>query len=99
MKKYVDSGSLFINEKRSSDRAPTMTGYLEVSPALIEWMRENVKEGAARVRLSAWRKVSSNGREFLSVSVQQDFEQEQKPSAPQRSQPSPKPDLDDEIPF
>lgn len=91
MKQYSNenSGTLFVNDRKETDRHPDSTGSLNVTCPHCG------QETA--LWLSAWRKVSGSGKKFLSLSVKP---KDANASAPAKaaagiSQPEP----NDDIPF
>jgi uncharacterized protein (DUF736 family) len=64
----TNRGVLFPNDKKGNEKRPDMTGDLNV--------------GGVEYRLSAWKKSSKQGNNFLSISVQLK-EGQQAPQKPQ----------------
>lgn len=62
-----NSGSLFFNQKKSSDKAPDFTGTLTIGEELAELLRKS--PGSVQFRLAGWKKVTSTGNSWLSISV------------------------------
>lgn len=62
-----NSGSLFFNQKKSSDKAPDFTGTLTIGEELAELLRRS--PGSVQFRLAGWKKVTSTGNNWLSISV------------------------------
>lgn len=88
----TNSGGLWRNEKKATDKHPDYTGQINVDG--VEYW------------LSAWLKTSKKGAKFMSLAVKPKEEQaEPRPAAsygreaPIRKRPTTREDLDDEIPF
>lgn len=71
MEKRDNSGALFKNETKIKDTHPDMNGKITI------FGRE--------FYLSAWKKTSNSGKNFLSLSIKPVDEQEQKPEVPTKS--------------
>ena len=81
-------GALFTNTQRSSDRAPTHTGHVQID--------------GTRYRLAAWVKVSANGRHYFSLAIEEEREREPAPSRSRNAASATfqaPADFDEEIPF
>lgn len=81
-----NTGALFKNDKKQSERHPDYTGSCEVNGVEM-WM-------------SAWIKTSKKGDKFMSFAFNPKEEQQQ--SSQSRPTPAPAPEadgLDDDIPF
>lgn len=59
-----NSGTLFLNDQKTSDRAPDMSGRLLIGKDLIPAI-----ERGETLRIAAWEKQTSNGGSLLSISV------------------------------
>ena len=88
----TNRGALFKNNKRTSERSPTMTGPVNV-------------EGK-KFRLAAWTKVSEKGNKYFSLELEPEEVRKEEPddsntsnSPPVASTESESEDIDDEIPF
>lgn len=112
MTQYPASGVLFQNEKKQRDVQPDYTGSIEIDPELVKDLWDQLQSGNERPKasLSGWKKVSRNGKPFLSLrsSLLQERKtnqgyNSQAPSGYGQSSPSPSPSssqtLDDDIPF
>jgi hypothetical protein len=77
------SGALFVNNKKTSPKAPDYTGVLDITPEFLDVIKANMNgpEGA-KMQLSGWRKTSSAGKDFLSLSVQPPFKRDGAPRPP-----------------
>lgn len=61
-------GALFTNDKRTSDKSPSMTGYITT--------HRDIKKGE-RLRLAAWTKGGQDGKaKFLSVTMSDERERQ-----------------------
>ena len=83
---YLNSGALFANLVKKNPKAPDYYGDL-----LIDLSAFQVVDGKIKVALAGWKKTSKNGKTFLSISAKQ-FEE-------RTSNPQPKQEQDDDIPF
>lgn len=91
MTQYDDNntGVLFPNDRKTSDKAPDFTGSITVD--------------GKKQQLAAWKRESKAGKKFLSIKVSE-FQKKDEPKAyADRRNPDLRngsaPDLDDEIPF
>lgn len=74
-------GALFTNDKRTSDKSPSMTGYITA--------HRDIKKGE-RLRLAAWTKGGDGGKaKFLSVTMSDERERQSDAGqhAPQQDDP------------
>ena len=86
---YLNSGALFANAVKKNPKAPDYYGDL-----LIDLSAFQAVDGKIKVALAGWKKVSKNGKTFLSISAKQ-FEERNtntQPVAETKEQ-------DDDIPF
>jgi hypothetical protein len=91
--KYPNSGVLWVNSKKTSDKHPDMTGSIEMDRSLLQELINQAKEGKdIKVDVSAWKKKKGNGEGFLSLTVKKAWE---KTGGDTRS----KSNDDDDIPF
>ena len=94
-------GALFKNNKKTSDRHPDLTGFVELDPAAAQSIVDQMNSGVQHPKLdiSAWTKVSQKGNKFISLSAKKPWVKNQSSSdgyhapAPQNN------DMDDSIPF
>lgn len=63
----ANSGALFVNNKKQSDKSPDFTGTLTVGEDVAELIRNST--GSVQIRISGWKKVSGNGNNWLSLSA------------------------------
>ena len=80
----TNRGALFVNDKRSSDKAPDLKGKLNV--------------GGKEYQISAWRKKSSSGADFYSLSIEEPYKKDGAAGA-NAANNSAQSRMDDEIPF
>lgn len=67
------SGVLFINNKRTSDKAPDMTGSVELSKELLKHLIECANNNKPiKFKLAAWRREHENAGRYLSILAEAD---------------------------
>lgn len=81
----INTGSLFSNDNKEKDIHPDWKGKLKIDPSIID------KDGF--VEIAGWDKVSQNGLNFKSLSVQKPYVK------PEERTQNDDPITDDEIPF
>ena len=81
-------GKLFKNNNPKGQMSPHYMGDLEIPEGFT-----------GRVRVSLWKKESKAGNTYLSISLWQQRGKDSARPAPQKSEPQPDPDFDDDIPF
>lgn len=92
-KKYY-GGALFINRNKSNERAPDLSGDVEISMDLLKVLVEAAKANQPlKMRMAAWVKEGRSGK-FYSISLSEDKKGGAQPPAKKPSL-----DLDDEVPF
>lgn len=92
-KPYPDSGSLRASQTKKGPKSPDYWGTISLN--LKDMTNIQTVDGLTVVKLSGWKKQDSQGRTFLSISVDR-FVPEQK-SAPNRPQKND--DMDQDVPF
>lgn len=94
---YPPSGALFTNEKKSKDTQPDYTGNLELSDEVVNDLVDQMQRGIAKpkIDLAGWKRVSKNGRTFLSIIGNVPYERKQNGAAPQQQAAK----VDDQVPF
>jgi len=104
---YPASGILFQNDRKQTETQPDYTGNIEVDPEVVKDLWDQLQSGNERPKasLSGWKKISKNGKPFLSLRSSLLQERRNK-SAYQSQAPSGygqnnqvNNDMDDEIPF
>jgi hypothetical protein len=97
MSNYAPSGALFVNSKKKSNNSPDYTGKLELSDEVINDLVSQMERGVEKPQLSlvGWKKVSKQGREFLSI-IGNVFEERGNGAEPQQQKSN---SLDDNVPF
>lgn len=86
MNEYVNSGTLFASKVKKNANSPDYYG-----DALIDLGALGIGSGKHKIKLSGWKKTSSKGTTFLSLSVQK-FEERQ-------SEQQSAPEQDEDVPF
>jgi uncharacterized protein (DUF736 family) len=85
----TNRGVLFVNDRKTTDKHPDYKG--------------NIHFGTVKMSLSAWKKTSSSGKQFLSISVSEwtdGVRNDEQPAAVARvAMPQTAAFVDDEIPF
>ena len=71
-REYVNSGTLFQNKVKKSPKAPDYQGEM-----LLDLSALGVGNGKAKLRLAGWKKISSKGTTFLSLSISEFKEREE----------------------
>lgn len=67
-----NSGTLFVNERKETEKQPDFTGNVLIGKDLVS--RINAGE---KLRLAAWKKKTSGGKEIISISVSEERQQKQ----------------------
>lgn len=108
MADYPASGAFFTNDRKQSPTQPDYTGNLSVEHDVVHDLMRQIEEGVEhpKIDLAGWKKVSKNGRAFMSLrgSVLRDRREQSTPMARQAPMGRPTADVksavpDDEIPF
>lgn len=88
-KKYY-GGALFINRNKTNEKAPDLSGDVEINmdtlKALVELAK---KQQPLKMRMAGWVKEGKNGK-FYSIQLSENKQDRPKPKAPA---------FDDDIPF
>ena len=90
-----NTGTLFQNNSKQSDKHPDRRGQIHLSREFLEKMLEQDGELVV-MDISAWENTSAKGVEYLGLSIQAPYVKPNKP------EPKPKPppiEDDSEIPF
>jgi uncharacterized protein (DUF736 family) len=73
--KYLNSGALFTNNNKTSDKAPDFKGDIELDSELVGQLAAAMRDGKPmKLDLAGWRRTSSKGTTFLSVKVSKPYE-------------------------
>ena len=65
---HEPGGALFTNDRRTNEKAPTMTGNLVIDPELLKHLISLAqKSQPLRIRLAAWTNTSGAGKKYLSL--------------------------------
>lgn len=76
-KAYPDSGALFATATKRGPKSPDYYGSIMIN--LKDLTGITTEDGLTKVKLSGWKKVSSGGKTFLSISVDRYVPEEEKP--------------------
>ena len=89
-KKYLNSGAIFINDRKTKDSQPDLTGSLllegidptSVSTELADLLRKEAPQflGEIKYRLASWKKESKSGKKFISISASIPEEEQAQPA-------------------
>lgn len=93
-KPYPDSGSLRASQSKKTPKSPDYWGNIAIN--LKDQTNIHTEDGLTIVKLSGWKKVGSDGKTYLSISVDR-FVPEAKGGAPRQSNSVA--DMEDDIPF
>lgn len=88
-----NTGSLFANKVKKHPKSPDYSGDLLIDVSTLE-----VNGGVATVKLAGWKKTSSTGSTFLSISIDT-FKPDPNRARPMKSNADSAADLDDDVPF
>lgn len=96
--------ALFKNERKEQDNHPDFTGPGSVTPEALKELYEAAvsgeasfdAEGRIKVRVAGWRKTSSGGKSYISLSISLDRPKTEPPAA---AKPAPAPVEDDFLPY
>lgn len=79
---YPPSGSLFVNDKKASDKQPDYNGYLEFDEDTVRSLVDQIKAGETpKCDLSGWKRTSQKtGTTFLSLAAKPPFKRETRDS-------------------
>lgn len=93
-KPYPDAGSLRASQSKKTPKSPDYWGNIAIN--LKDQTNIHTEDGLTIVKLSGWKKVGSDGKTYLSISVDR-FVPEAKGTAPRQSNSVA--DMEDDIPF
>lgn len=72
--KYLNSGALFQNTRKTSDKAPEWKGDIELGADVVNYLAQQLKEGKpAKLEFAGWNRTSSKGTSFLSLKASTPF--------------------------
>lgn len=91
---YPNSGALWPNEKRDSDKHPNVKGDIKIERGMLKQLMADTDSELITIALSGWTR-EYDGKKFLSLKADKPFK---KNAAPQR-QAAPADDMDEDIPF
>lgn len=91
-----NSGTLFINQKRTSASSPDMRGDVHLDKTFLIGLMDKSHGPLVKVSLSAWNKTSAAGNEYLSLQASEPWEPSKDTPAPT---PAPTIIDDSDIPF
>ena len=92
---YPNSGALWPNKKKLTDKHPNVQGSIKLERGLLKELMSNADGEIIEVALSGWTR-EYNGDKFISLKASKPFVKgEQSKPAPQQ----PQDDEDDSIPF
>lgn len=90
-KKYY-GGALFINQNKTNEKAPDLSGDVEISMDMLKHLVDLAKRNQPlKMRMAAWVKQGQRGK-FYSVQLSEN----KKPEAQAQKKPG---FLDDDVPF
>jgi hypothetical protein len=88
-KKYY-GGALFMNRNKTNEKAPDLSGDVEINMETLKALVELAKKNEPlKMRMAGWVKEGRNGK-FYSIQLSENKQQEK---------PKPKMAFDDDIPF
>ena len=62
-----NTGVLFVNDRKQSDKAPDFSGTLTIGEDLADLIRKS--PGSTQFRLAGWKRATSTGSTMLSIAV------------------------------
>jgi len=95
---------LFDNERRTADKHPTHQGNGVIPRELLKQLVDQIKvqeDGEeVRVRIAAWPRVSKNGNNYLSITMELERPKEdRRPEPSVTTEEKPKEKLEEDLPF
>jgi len=92
----INTGSLWINDKKTDEKQPDMRGEIVVDKKLL-MDQINKGENPIKLAISAWNRTSLNGRDYMSLNVSGPWVPPQPSEAPPPQRAIPEDDED--VPF
>jgi hypothetical protein len=72
--KFLDSGALFLNDRKQNEKAPDWKGDVEFSTDLVMHLYGECQKGnSPKVALAGWNRKTKTGKPFVSVKVSAPF--------------------------
>jgi len=95
-----NTGSLFLNSNKQSEKHPDRKGQIHLSREFVEKMMQQTGDLVV-MDISAWDNISAGGREYLGLIVQAPYVKQVKPEPEPKPEPKPEPQepVDDDFPF
>ncbi len=64
----LNIGALFKNERRQTERAPSLTGTIELDRALVTHLFHRLESGkSATLSLGGWKNISKGGKPYITI--------------------------------
>lgn len=94
---YANSGALFPVKTKKSEKAPDVTGSIDLGLETIDYIIAQHKAGNLEIsiELSGWKKVSRAGNKFISLQNRKPMDKKDSPPEAARAGSFD----DDEVPF
>ena len=92
-KPYPDAGSLRASNSKKTPKSPDYWGNIAIN--LKDHTNIHTEDGLTIVKLSGWKKVGSDGKTYLSLSVDRFVPENKSPEASRKTVA----DMQDDIPF
>jgi uncharacterized protein (DUF736 family) len=93
-----NTGSLWHNDKKSSDNHPDMRGEIVVDKQLL-MDQINKGENPVKLSISAWNRTSLAGRDYMSLSVSEPFIPQPRADQQQKAAHDNSAEDDSDVPF
>jgi hypothetical protein len=68
-----NTGGLFVNTYKKTDDQPDMRGDLVIDKTFLINMMDKSKGANCKISVAAWKKQSSGGKKYLSLSVSEPY--------------------------
>jgi hypothetical protein len=70
----LNVGALFKNTNRKTDKAPILTGLIELDRELVTHLYRQLQNGqGAKVSLGGWRNISKTGTAYFTIKASKPF--------------------------